>query len=133
MKNAKIYNTSFKKIFEKYNSPNNFMFLDPPYDSEFTVYGYCKFGRKHHKKLAELFKNTKNKCLKVIGETDFIRKLYDGYIIEEFDKKYRFKLHSGRVGNEINNKHLIIANYQYNPIVFNSEMYFKAELTDCSA
>ena len=26
-------------------------------------------------------------------------------------KKYRFKLHSGRVGDEINTKHLIIKNY----------------------
>ena len=111
LKRTTIHNTSFKKIFEKYNSPNNFMFLDPPYDSEFTDYGYCKFGRKHHKKLAKLFKHTENKCLMIIGETDFIKELYNDYIIGEFDKKYRFKIHSGRVGKEINTKHLIVANY----------------------
>ena len=111
LQNTKIENTSFEKIFKKYNSSNNFMFLDPPYDSEFTDYGYCQFGKEHHKKLADLFKNTKNKCLMVIGKTDFISELYKDYIVDEFDKKYRFKIHSGRVGNEINNKHLIIMNY----------------------
>lgn len=27
------------------------MFLDPPYDSEFTDYGYCSFGKEEHKLL----------------------------------------------------------------------------------
>ena len=106
-----IENLSFEEIFKKYNSEDNFMFLDPPYDSEFTDYGYCQFDKKHHIKLAKLFKKTKNKCLMIIGKTDFICELYDGYIVDEFDKKYRFKIHSGRVGNEINNKHLVITNY----------------------
>ena len=30
------------------------MFLDPPYDSEFTDYGYCKFGKEEHKKLVSI-------------------------------------------------------------------------------
>lgn len=114
LKRTIIKNTSFDKIFEKYNSDNNFMFLDPPYDSEFVDYGYCQFNREHHEKLAELFKETNNNCLMVIGKTPFISELYDGYIVEEFDKKYKFKLHSGRVGSEINNKHLIITNYEVN-------------------
>ena len=87
------------------------MFLDPPYDSTFTDYGYCTFEKKDHKKLAECFKQTKIKCLMIIGKTDFICDLYKGYIVGEYDKKYRFKIHSGRVGNEINTKHLIIKNY----------------------
>ena len=112
LKRTIIENTSFENIFKKYNSDDNFVFLDPPYDSEFTDYGYCQFGKEHYEKLAQLFKETKNNCLMIIGKTPFISKLYDGYIIEEFDKKYRFKIHSGRIGNEINNKHLIIANYK---------------------
>jgi hypothetical protein len=31
--------------------------------------------------------------------------------VEEFDKKYSYKIYSGRIGDEINNKHLIITNY----------------------
>ena len=111
LKRTEIYNTSFEKIFEKYNDENNFMFLDPPYDSEFTDYGYCTFGKEEQKKLATCFKNTNIKCLMIIGKTPFIKELYKDYIVDEYDKKYRFKLHSGRIGNEINTKHLIIKNY----------------------
>ena len=89
----------------------NFMFLDPPYDSKFTNYGYCKFGKEEHEKLAECFKKTKIRCLMIIGKTELISNLYSDYIVDEYDKKYRFKLHSGRVGNEIDTKHLIIKNY----------------------
>lgn len=111
LQNTEILNKNFDYIFNNYNDDNNFMFLDPPYDSEFTNYGYCSFGKEEHKKLAECFKNTKIKCLMIIGKTDFITNLYKDYIVDEYDKKYRFKLHSGRVGDEINTKHLIIKNY----------------------
>ena len=112
LKNTEVLNKDFKYIFDNYNSKDNFMFLDPPYDSEFTDYGYCSFGKEEHKKLAKCFKETKIKCLMIIGKTKFISELYDGYIVDEYDKNYRFKLHSGRVGDEINTKHLIIMNYK---------------------
>lgn len=108
---TEIFNKSFEYIFEKYNDKNNFMFLDPPYDSEFTDYGYCSFGKEEQEKLAKCFKETKIKCLMIIGKTPLIQKLYQDYIVDEYDKKYRFKLHSGRIGDEINTKHLIIKNY----------------------
>lgn len=111
LKHTTILNKDFEYIFKHYNSEKNWMFLDPPYDSEFTDYGYCSFGRKEHEKLATYFKTTKIKCLMVIGETDFIRKLYSSYIVDKYSKNYRFKLHSGRVGDEINTNHLIIKNY----------------------
>ena len=108
---TEILNKGFDYIFENYNDENNFMFLDPPYDSEFTDYGYCQFGKEEQKKLAFLFKTTKNKCLMIIGKTKFIEELYNGYIVDEYDKKYRFKLYDNRIGDEINTKHLIIKNY----------------------
>ena len=111
LKNTEIYNKDFEYIFEKYNDSNNFMFLDPPYDSEFTDYGYCKFGKEEQLKLYKLFSTTKIKCLMIIGKTDFIENLYKEYIVNEYDKKYKFKLYAGRINNNINNKHLIIKNY----------------------
>lgn len=111
LKRTEIFNSSFENIFNNYNDSDNFMFLDPPYDSAFTDYGYCIFGKEEQKKLAKCFKETNIKCLMIIGKTPFIEELYKDYIVDEYDKKYRFKLHSGRVGNEINTKHLIIKNY----------------------
>lgn len=111
LRKTEIYNKDFEYIFKNYDDENNFMFLDPPYDSEFTDYGYCSFDKEHHKRLFECFKNTKIKCLMIIGKTDFIAELYKDYIVDEYDKKYRFKLHSNRIGDEINAIHLIIKNY----------------------
>jgi DNA adenine methylase len=111
LKRTSIFNEGFEKIFADYDNNDNFMFLDPPYDSEFTDYGYCIFGKEEHIKLAKCFKETKIKCLMVIGKTDFIQELYEDYIVDEYEKKYKFKIHSGRVGDEINTKHLVIKNY----------------------
>lgn len=111
LKRTTIYNKSFEEIFHMYNSEDNFMFLDPPYDSKFSNYGFGDFGKNDHILLSELFKTTKNKCLMVIGASDLIYKLYDGYICDKFYKKYSFKLHGHIIGDEINNYHLIIKNY----------------------
>ena len=112
LQNAEIRNTDYKTIFNEYNDENNFMFLDPPYDSKFTDYGYCSFDKENQKELAKCFKETDIKCLMIIGKTDFIEELYDGYIVDEYDKNYRFRLHSERITREnIDNKHLVIKNY----------------------
>jgi DNA adenine methylase len=101
----------YVKVFEKYNSKNNFCFIDQPYDSVFNDYGFDNFNRTKQIELSELFKTTENQCLMVVGGSDFIRELYDGYIKFEYPKKYAFKIHSGRVGDEINVNHLVITNY----------------------
>jgi DNA adenine methylase len=111
--NTLVVRAGFEFIFENYNDENNFMFLDPPYDSEFTDYGYCKFGKEEQKKLAKCFKETKIKCLMIIGKTDFIVDLYKDYIVDSYKKNYKFKLYAGRVGSEINTEHLIIMNYNH--------------------
>lgn len=111
LKNTFIFNDDFDFIFNNFNDKNNFVFLDPPYDSEFTNYGYCTFGKEDHFRLSELFKETNNKCLLIIGKTDFITSLYKEYIVEEYNKEYKFKIYGGRIGQEINNKHLVIKNY----------------------
>lgn len=111
LENTEVLSVDFSKIFEDYNNAKNFMFLDPPYDSEFTDYGYCSFGKEEHLKLAKCFKETKIRCLMVIGETNFIKNLYKDYIVDKYPKNYKFRLHSGRVSTEINTNHLVIKNF----------------------
>jgi DNA adenine methylase len=102
----------YVKVFEKYNSEENFCFIDQPYDSVFNDYGFDNFDRQKQIELSEIFKTTHNKCLMIVGGSDFIRELYDGYIKFEYPKNYAFKIHSGRVGDEINVNHLVITNYE---------------------
>jgi DNA adenine methylase len=108
LKNTTILNSSFEYIFENYNDQRNFMFLDPPYDCKFTNYGYCSFGKEEHIKLAECFKNTHIRCLLIINKTQFIEDLYDGYIIDQYHKRYDINSIYKNVEGSV---HLIIKNY----------------------
>ena len=109
---TEIMEGDYTKVFEKYNGPENFYFIDQPYDSVFNDYGFDNFDRQKQIELSEIFKNTKSKCLMVVGGSDFIRELYDGYIKFEYPKKYSFKIYGGRVGDEINLNHLVITNFE---------------------
>jgi DNA adenine methylase len=111
LSNTEIMVGDYTNVFEKYNSENNFCFIDQPYDSVFNDYGFDDFNRQKQIELSEIFKKTSNKCLMIVGGSDFIRTLYDGYIKFEYPKKYAFKIHSGRIGEEINVNHLVITNY----------------------
>ncbi|MAH51540.1 hypothetical protein CMI37_37335 [Candidatus Pacearchaeota archaeon] len=111
LQNATIKTSSYEDIFKTYGKNKNaFFFLDPPYDSAFSNYKH-EFGERDHRRLADHFKKAKAKCMLVIGKSDLIDELYKGYITDQYAKKYAFKLHSERVGKEINNMHYIITNY----------------------
>lgn len=113
LKKTDIYREDFEKIFDKTNK-NDFVFLDPPYDSTFSNYGNATaqkasgFDKKDHERLADSFKNLSAKALMIIGGTDFIKNLYKGYIAGEYDKKYAINI-KNRVNSSAN--HLIIKNY----------------------
>jgi DNA adenine methylase len=111
LKRTEIYNNSYEEIFEKYNSNENFIFLDPPYDSTFKKYGTLSFDREQHLNLFHYFTSTKNRCLLIIGKSDFIESLYEKYIHGRYWKKYLFRIHSNRITSDIDNEHLIIRNF----------------------
>ena len=121
LKRTTVLSSDFEVAMQKCDRKSTFVFLDPPYDSEFSDYGFYGFGKKEHEHLASTFKKSKSKCLMVIGETDFIRNLYDGYIRESYHKNYAFKIYGGRIGQEINNNHLIITNYPNEEIAISEE------------
>lgn len=110
---TEIIQGDFSQVFNRYQGEDTFMFLDPPYDTPFSTYGPAgSFTQDDHRRLHELFVATPAKCLMVISETPFIRELYSSYIVEEYEKKYRFRLHSNRVKpDNIDKKHLVIKNY----------------------
>lgn len=90
---------------------DDFMFLDPPYDSEFSTYDGNEFGKAEQCALANyLLDDCPCKWMMVIKNTDFIRNLYDGHglSIKAFDKKYSVSFMNR---NNKNVTHLIIMNY----------------------
>ncbi|MDO5569152.1 MAG: DNA adenine methylase [bacterium] len=111
MSDTKIYNLDFEDFCNKIRlSSNDFMFLDPPYDTEFSTYAKNDFNKNDQVRLANYLKNTKAKFMLVIKNTEFIYNLYNvkGFYIKSFDKKY---LVSFQNRNNKDVEHLIITNY----------------------
>lgn len=110
--NTIIENEDFETFFEMYKpTEKDFVFLDPPYDSEFSTYAKNKFTRKDQERLANyLIKNCEAKWMMIIKNTDFIFTLYNnqGLNIQSFDKTY---LVSFMNRNDKNVEHLLITNY----------------------
>lgn len=108
--NAMIENNDFEAFMEGLHLiRDDFIFLDPPYDSDFSTYAQNIFGREEQIRLCECLRRTPAKILLVIKNTDFIRELYQNdFHITSFSKKY---LVSFMNRNEKDATHLIITNY----------------------
>ncbi len=110
--NASFYNLDFEKFLSKTKPGiNDFIFLDPPYDSEFSEYDQNAFTKTDQERLRDCLVKSKAKWMLVIKETDFIRSLYTlpGIRFIEFDKTYTYNV---RGRNNRDTTHLIIVNYQ---------------------
>lgn len=110
MINTKIENKDFEIILNSNLTKDDFIFLDPPYDSEFSDYEENSFTKKDQERLSKTLINLKAKWILIIKETPFIFNLYNnkkGVKISKFDKNYSFQIRS-RINTKV--KHLIIHN-----------------------
>jgi len=88
---------------------DDFIFLDPPYDTEFSDYEGTAFTRLDHARLALALSRTKAKFLLIIKDTPYISGLYSqGFYVQSFDKQYSYNVRSR---NNRSAHHLIITNY----------------------
>lgn len=110
--NAHIYNLDFEAFLRKVQpNENDFVFLDPPYDSEFSTYAQNAFTKADQERLANFMINEcRAKWMMIIKNTEFIYDLYnkDGVNIRTFDKEY---LVSFMNRNDKKVTHLLITNY----------------------
>ena len=114
LKNTQINQGDFEDFIKKMDiKENDFIFLDPPYDSEFSDYDDNVFDKKEQVRLANLFINdVKGNWMMVIKKTDFIFNLYNGndnIFIYTFDKKYSVSF-MDRNNQDV--KHIVITNYK---------------------
>lgn len=112
LKQTQIFNLDFEEFLCKMALTNkDFIFLDPPYDSDFSDYSGMVFGENDHKRLAEFLYTTEAMFMIVIKNTELIEKLYinKGFNVLVFDKKY---LVSFQNRNNKDAEHLLITNYK---------------------
>ena len=107
---TQIYCRDFEEFLEQVR-PNetDFMFLDPPYDTDFSDYEGNAFTKLDHARLAVALSRTKAKFLLIIKNTPFIEALYSqGFYVQRFDKQYTYNVRSR---NDRSAEHLVITNY----------------------
>jgi len=114
LQRTEIYNGDYSAIFEK-ATPNDFIFLDPPYDCVFTDYGNEEykdgFNDECHIALANDFRNLNCPALLVIGRTPLTERLYRDMIVDEYAKTYAVNI---RNRFKASASHILVANYREN-------------------
>jgi DNA adenine methylase len=107
-----IENMDFEEFLRQYcPQKQDFIFLDPPYDSEFSTYARNEFTLHDQRRLAHyLLKECQAQFMLVIKNTPAILGLYQQpeLSIKTFDKKY---LVSFQDRNDKEAEHLLITNY----------------------
>jgi DNA adenine methylase len=106
---TKISNQDFE-VFLNSNKirKNDFIFIDPPYDTKFKDYEGNSFNMDDHIRLYNYLKTTKANWIIVVNDNINMRELYKEYIITNYEKDYRvnFKNRNSKKTN-----HLLIKNY----------------------
>jgi DNA adenine methylase len=112
LRTAVLEDRDFMDFLKKYPPrAGDFIFVDPPYDSDFSNYDRNLFSKTDQVRLADyLIKHCKANFMLVIKSTDYILSLYKGHglNIRSFGKKYMWTI---KERNNRDTTHLMITNY----------------------
>lgn len=91
-------------------TPEDFVFVDPPYDTNFSAYDNLPFGWRDQRRLKDALEVLSARVMVVIKDTPMIRQLYssDRWAITEAAKTYMWTIKSR---NDRSATHLTITNY----------------------
>lgn len=111
LENTGMDNRDFEEFLLSFPlSGEDFIFLDPPYDSDFSDYEGRQFTKRDHERLSALLGRLPAQWMLVIKNTPFILSLYQGgrHRIEKFENTYTYNVRSR---NTREAEHLVITNY----------------------
>jgi DNA adenine methylase len=110
--NTKFANLDFLEFLRKHPPQvGDFVFFDPPYDTEFSAYDQNSFGRSDQERLAEYVINEcKANVMLVLKSTEFILSLYskNNLNLQSFDKTYMYTIKERNIRDVT---HVMITNY----------------------
>ena len=109
---TELYNNDFESFLNSVSlKEDDFIFLDPPYDTNFSDYENRSFDQNDQVRLRDFLITVPSKFMLVIKNTEFIFNLYNNehFNFINFEKKYTYNVRSR---NDRNVSHLIITNYK---------------------
>jgi DNA adenine methylase len=83
-----IENRSFAEVFARFDKPDTFFYVDPPYYGYEDYYGDGLFARGDFVKLRDILASIQGKFILSINDVDHIRNLFDGFHIETVATSY---------------------------------------------
>lgn len=121
MKNTTLSCADFEEFLAKYKpEASDFIFLDPPYDSDFSTYDQNAFTKQDQIRLATyLLEKCPCRFLMIIKNTDFISNLYsvgakcaNGMLLNVKSFFHHYQV-SFKNRNDKNAEHLLIGNFDF--------------------
>lgn len=109
LQRTQILNEDFEDIFDLAH-PDDFIFLDPPYDCAFHEYGNLTddFNEGEHRRLAQAFYNLNCRALMVISRTPLTTELYGQHVVAEYPIRYSVNIRNRFTGDA---SHIVVTNY----------------------
>jgi DNA adenine methylase len=83
-----IENRSYADVFARFDKPDTFFYIDPPYYGYEDYYGNGIFDRSDFMKLRDILARTAGKFILSINDVDHIRDLFQGFRIETVATSY---------------------------------------------
>jgi DNA adenine methylase len=104
-----IQQTTFEIFLDEHVRTGDFIFLDPPYDTEFSQYNKEEdFTKDDQIRLRDCLVRKHVPWMVVIKYTDFIEEIYSDFKILRFGKNYMVNMKNR---NDRSVDHLMITNY----------------------
>ncbi len=105
-----IYNTDYKELIVKYDSPDTFFYLDPPYEESKGLYNHYDINMFE---MYSILSKIKGKFLISYNNSENVREIFKNYNIKEVVTKYNSGMYSkgSRAKGSRDVVELLISNY----------------------
>jgi DNA adenine methylase len=107
---ARVYieNLPYHEVLTRFDRPDTFFYLDPPYYGCESDYGKGIFFQEDFSRLADFLSGLQGKFIMSINDTPEIRQLFESFTIMEVSTTYL----AGGAGSKKKVTELIVANYE---------------------
>ena len=82
LKGVKYENKDYEAVVKKYDSPDTFFFIDPPYENTAKEFGYAQSSEFDFERLKDVLSKIKGDFLLTINDSKRIRNLFKGFHIK---------------------------------------------------
>jgi DNA adenine methylase len=103
-----IENLGYPEVLSRFDKPDTFFYIDPPYYGCEDYYGKDIFSREDFKKLRDILAGVKGKFIMSINDVDHIKELFKGFHIETVETSYS----AGGANHKKRVKELLIMNFE---------------------